>query len=169
MPACGDQPPRVRGDIPVIQVTGGADADRDAAGILGGLGGVLRYIGRDLCGRPARRRCRAGPGFPSNRGDFCCGDHCRDGAGLGAPAPGGAGSGLPAFPAPRGSSGLRGQGRSAGPSRAARCAAPLRPEGRPRTLSGRSKASGGEAASIVRPAQRARRAHAASFPASDRS
>ncbi len=28
------------------------------------------------------------PGFPSNRGDFGCGDHGRDGAGLGAPAPG---------------------------------------------------------------------------------
>ncbi len=59
--------------------------------------------------------------------------------------------------------GVRGgpQGRRA----QARCAAPLRPGGRPRTLSGRSKASGGVAASFVRPAQRARRAHAASFPA----
>jgi hypothetical protein len=57
------------------------------------------------------------------------------------------------------------KGGPAGPSRAARCAAPWRPEGRPRTLSGRSKASGGEAASVVRPAQRARRGHAASFPA----
>jgi hypothetical protein len=64
-------------------------------------------------------------------------------------------------------SGVKGgpQGRRA----PARCAAPLRPEGRPRTLSGRSKASGGAAASFARPAQRARRAHAASFPASDRS
>ncbi len=30
----------------------------------------------------------AGSGFPSNRGDFGCGDHGRDWAGLGAPAPG---------------------------------------------------------------------------------
>ena len=54
-------------------------------------------------------------------------------------------------------------------SPAGRCAAPLRPGWWPRTLSGRVKASGGEAASFPRPAQRARRAHAASFPASDRS
>ena len=47
--------------------------------------------------------------------------------------------GLPAFPVPRGRSGLRGQGRPAGPSRAGRCAAPWRPEGRPRTLSGRRR------------------------------
>jgi hypothetical protein len=46
------------------------------------------------------------------------------------------------------------------------CHAPIRPEGRPRTLSGRKKASGGAAASFARPAQRARRAHAASFPVS---
>src|SRR6266704_5229484 len=85
------------------------------------------------------------------------------------PRPAGAGCGLPAFPAPRGRSGLRGQGRPAGPSRAARFGAPLRPEGRPRTLSGRSKTSGGEAASFARPAQRARRGHAASFPARARS
>ena len=44
--------------------------------------------------------------------------------------------GLPAFPAPRGRSGLRGQGRPVGPSPAGRCGAPLRPEGRPRTLAG---------------------------------
>ena len=64
-------------------------------------------------------------------------------------------------------SGVKGgpQGRRA----PARCGAPLRPEGRPRTLSGREKASGGAAASFSRPAQRARRAHAASFPARDRS
>jgi len=77
--------------------------------------------------------------------------------------------GLPAFPVPRGRSGLRGQGRPAGPSPEGRCAAPLRPEGRPRTLSGRDKASGGAAASFARPAQRARRGHAASFPARKRS
>ena len=59
--------------------------------------------------------------------------------------------------------------RAARPSPAGRCGAPLRPEGRPRTLSGRKKASGGAAASFSRPAQRARRAHAASFPARDRS
>ena len=41
--------------------------------------------------------------------------------------------------------------------------------GGPVPLSGRSKVSGGAAASFVRPAQRACRAHAASFPASDRS
>ena len=80
------------------------------------------------------------------------------------PLPGGAGCGLPASPAPRGRRGLRGQGRPAG-----RCAAPWRPEGRPRILSGRKKDCGGAAASFSRPAQRARRGHAASFPASDRS
>jgi hypothetical protein len=56
--------------------------------------------------------------------------------------------GLPAFPVPRGRSGLRGQGRPAGPSPPGRCAAPWGPKGRPRTLSGRSKASGGAAASV---------------------
>ena len=61
------------------------------------------------------------------------------------------------------------KGGPQGPSPAGRCGAPLRPEGRPRTLSGRKKASGGAAASFARPAQRARRAHAASFPARDRS
>src|SRR5713226_9614156 len=54
------------------------------------------------------------------------------------------------------------KGGPQGPSPAGRCGAPLRPEGRPRTLSGRKKASGGAAASFSRPAQRARRAHAAS-------
>jgi hypothetical protein len=61
------------------------------------------------------------------------------------------------------------KGGPQGPSPAGRCGAPLRPEGRPRTLSGRKKASGGAAASFARPAQRARRAHAASFPGRDRS
>ena len=78
-------------------------------------------------------------------------------------------TGLPAFPVPRGRSGLRGQGRPAGPSPEGRCAAPLRPEERPRTLSGRKKDSGGAAASFSRPAQRARRGHAASLPARKRS
>jgi hypothetical protein len=78
-------------------------------------------------------------------------------------------SGLPAFPAHRGGRGPRGQGRPAEPSPAGRCAAPWRPGWRPRTLSGHSRASGGEAVSFAWPAQRARRAHAASFPASDRS
>ena len=92
------------------------------------------------------------------------------GAGLLAPACRvGQACGLPAFPAPRGRSGLRGQGRPEGPSPEGRCGAPLRPEGRPRTLSGRKKASGGAAASFPRPAQRALRGHAASFPGSDRS
>jgi hypothetical protein len=48
----------------------------------------------------------------------------------------GAGLGLPAVSAPRGRSGLRGQGQPAGLSRAARCGAPLGPEGRPRSLRG---------------------------------
>jgi len=58
----------------------------------------------------------------------------RDGLALSRPRPAGAGCGLPALPAPRGRRGPRGQGRPAGPSRAARCAAPLRPGWRPRTL-----------------------------------
>ena len=40
------------------------------------------------------------------------------------------------------------KGGPQGPSPAGRCGAPLRPEGRPRTLSGRKKASGGAAASF---------------------
>ncbi len=91
-------------------------------------------------------------------------------AGLLAPVPG-RGQAWPArlflVPGAAVVSGVKGgpQGRRA----PARCGAPLRPEGRPRTLSGREKASGGAAASFSRPAQRARRAHAASFPARDRS
>ena len=74
---------------------------------------------------------------------------------------------LSLLPGAAGVPGVKGgpQGRRA----PARCAAPLRPGWRPRTLSGRDKASGGAAATFARPAQRARRAHAASFPASDRS
>src|SRR5260370_30349011 len=68
----------------------------------------------------------------------------------------GADLGLPAFPVPRGRGGTRGQGRPAGPSPAGRCAAPWRPGWRPRTLSGRSKDSGGEAAFFACPAHRAR-------------
>jgi hypothetical protein len=116
-----------------------------------------------------RRPVPTNPGFPSNRGDFGCGDHGSTGWPCCARLLAGQACGLPAFAVPRGRSGLRGQGRPAGPSPAGRCAAPWRPEGRPRTLSGRDKASGGEAASFARSAQRARRGHAASFPASDRS
>jgi hypothetical protein len=46
---------------------------------------------------------------------------------------------------------------------------PNGPGWRPRTLSGHSRASGGEAASFSWPAQWVRRAHPAFFPASDRS
>ena len=45
----------------------------------------------------------------------------------------------PLFLLPRGRRGPRGQGRPAGPSPAGRCGAPLRPGGRPRTLSGRAR------------------------------
>jgi hypothetical protein len=49
----------------------------------------------------------------------------------------------------QGSRRLGGPGRAEGASRAARCEAPLRPEGRPRILRGLGKTSGGAAASIV--------------------
>jgi hypothetical protein len=117
----------------------------------------------------ARGRVAGRSGFPSNRGEFGCGDDGQGGLSLLRPRLTGAGCGLPAFAAPRGRRGPRGPGRPAGPSPAGRCAAPWRPGWRPRTLSGRSKDSGGEAASFARPAQRARRGHAASLPASDRS
>lgn len=92
-------------------------------------------------------------------------------AGLLAPVPGrGRLVACPLFLLP-GAAAVSGvKGGPQGPSPAGRCGAPLRPEGRPRTLSGRKKASGGAAASFFSwPAQRARRAHAASFPARDRS
>ena len=129
---------------------------------------LIRYKGQPHAGR--RYSDFKGPGFPSNRGDFGCGDH---GPGRGCPCcarawPGQAGA-CPLFllPGAAGVPGVKGgpQGRRA----PARCAAPLRAGWRPRTLSGRSKDSGGEAASLERPAQRARRAHAASFPVRDRS
>ena len=61
------------------------------------------------------------------------------------------------------------QGGPPGPSPAGRCAAPWRPGWRPRTLSGRSKDSGGAAAAFAGPRSGARRGHAASFPARKRS
>jgi hypothetical protein len=108
-------------------------------------------------------------GFPSNRGDFGCGDRGQDGLSLMRLRLAGAGLWPARFSCSRGRRGPRGPGRPAGPSPAGRCAAPWRPGRRPRTLSGRSKDSGGAAASFARPARRARRGHAASFPASDRS
>jgi hypothetical protein len=71
----------------------------------------------------------------SNTSSFFIGVRGR-GAWVPSRAPGGAGPGLPALPASRGRRGLRGPGQPAGLSRAARCAAPLRPEERPRTLRG---------------------------------
>ena len=76
-------------------------------------------------------------------------------------------AGLDAVRAAAGLSGPPWSPGSRGP--AGRCAAPWRPEERPRTLSGRKRPSGGAAASFSRPAQRARRGHAASLPGSDRS
>ena len=89
-------------------------------------------------------------------------------------APGGAGQGLPVFPA-RGAAVV--SGVKAGPAGAAagrRCAAALRPEGRPRTLARRVPPPGtrqppeGERRSrllLVLGRAAARRAHAASLPA----
>src|SRR5918998_2895206 len=50
---------------------------------------------------------------------------------------------------PEGSQRLGGPGRAEGASRAARCQAPWRPEGRPRILRGHHKTSGGAAVSVV--------------------
>src|SRR6266702_8038145 len=111
-------------------------------------------IAAALATSPDQAQLRYGPqspGFPSNRGDFGCGDLGYKGdARFLVPAHGsGKAWACPLVSCPRGRRGLRGQGRPAGPSRAARCAAPLRPEGRPRTLSGHKEASGGAAASFV--------------------
>ena len=157
---------------------------RSGAGRMPGVGCFLRHAFW-LAGRPAGPVCHLTSHIHQFRDARALGQRWRGSpltvetsvvvimAGTGWPyrtrAWPGQACGLPAFPVPRGRSGLRGQGRPAGPSPEGRCAAPLRPEGRPRTLSGRGKASGGEAASVARPAQRAHHDHAASFPASDRS
>jgi hypothetical protein len=48
LPACGDEPSSVRGDVPVVQVAWLTDADRDAAGVLARLGCVFGDVRRDL-------------------------------------------------------------------------------------------------------------------------
>ena len=80
----------------------------------------------------------------------------------------GQGCGLPAFPAPRGRRGPRGPGRPARAVARRAMRSALEAGVAARTLSGRSKDSGGAAASFARPAQRARRGHAAAFPARKR-
>jgi len=116
--------------------------------------------------RPRSRR--AWRGSPES-GEIGCSDQPGR-AGLVAPArERGQAGGLPAVAVPRAAvvSGVRDgwQGRC----RQGDAQHPLGRRGGPVPLSGRGKASGGAVACVARPAQRARRGHAASFPASDRS
>jgi hypothetical protein len=92
---CQASPPRPHG--PYYQLT------RKIAG---------KTTTRRLTSDQAARYAEWDPGFPSNRGDFGCGDHDQGGLVLVRPRPAGAGSGLPAFPGPRGRRGPRGQGRA---------------------------------------------------------
>jgi hypothetical protein len=48
VPGGGHEPADVRGDVPVVEVADGADADRDAADLLGALDRALGYVGGDL-------------------------------------------------------------------------------------------------------------------------
>jgi hypothetical protein len=108
----------------------------------------VRIDGAELVAVSATVKSGGVASIPSNRGDFGCSDVGRV-ADLVVPALGRAGWSCPRF-LPEGSQRLGGPGRAEGASRAARCEAPWRPEGRPRILRGLTRAAAAQPPPLFR-------------------